>query len=258
MLLPDQIITYMITQNALTFYEKNKNLSWKLPDLPSDCKTDLEIADFILNKSDFGWLELDINIDLNVWKHEIPLDGYVDHRGDQHPGWNSCCIHGIGVDKTGAWTNYGYTCEKDVPYHWTSLSTRTPCIKDFWTNVFPSDNYRRIRFMQLESQGCINSHSDMPGKLPGESNFDALEFGVPINIALIHPDECYMTLEGYGVVPFKEGKAFIINIKNYHSVVNFSQTDRIHVIGHSYGYGAQKEKFANLVARSYFKMKFSG
>jgi hypothetical protein len=245
----------MITQNALNFYEKNKHLSWSLPELPRNCNTSLEIADFILNKSDFGWLELDIKIDVDAWKKEVPTSGYVDHRGVEHPGWNSCCIHGIDVDKTGAWTNYGYTREEDVPYNWTSISKHTPNIKNFWENVFPSDRYRRIRFMQLESQGCIDPHSDMPGRLPGENNFDALEFGVPVNIAVVHPDNCFMTLEGYGTVPFEEGKAFIINIRNYHSVINFSDTDRIHVIGHSYGYGSRKQDFADLVARSYFKMK---
>ena len=94
----------------------------------------------------------------------------------------------------------------------------------------------------------------MPGRLPGEDNFDALEFGVPINIAVIHPNDCYMVLEGHGIVPFKEGKAFIVNIRNFHSVINFSKQKRVHVIGHSYGYGEKLEQFADLVVRSYEKM----
>jgi hypothetical protein len=62
-----------------------------------------------------------------------------------------------------------------------------------------------------------------------------------------------MVLEGYGVVPFKEGKAFLINIRNYHSVINFSNESRIHVIGHSHGYGSKKQQFVDLIARSYEK-----
>jgi hypothetical protein len=62
-----------------------------------------------------------------------------------------------------------------------------------------------------------------------------------------------MVLEGYGIVPFEEGSAFIVNIRNYHSVVNFSNKKRIHVIGHSYGYGKQLIDFAQLVVRSYNK-----
>jgi hypothetical protein len=63
-----------------------------------------------------------------------------------------------------------------------------------------------------------------------------------------------MVLEGHGVVPFKEGKAFIVNIRNYHSVINFSNQSRVHVIGHSYGYGSKLIEFAELVVRSYEKM----
>ena len=61
-----------------------------------------------------------------------------------------------------------------------------------------------------------------------------------------------MTLEGYGCVPFVEGKAFIINIRNYHSVINFSDRNRIHLIAHGIP-GDRKEDFIELVARSYRK-----
>ena len=83
---------------------------------------------------------------------------------------------------------------------------------------------------------------------------DMLDFGVPVNIAVVHPEDCYMVLEGHGVVPFKEGRAFIVNIRNYHSVINFSKQPRIHVIGHSHGYGDKQAAFADLLVRSYEKM----
>ena len=213
--------------------------------------TDHEIADWLLNKSNFGWLELDIKIDLEVWKQETSAAHFVNHRGDEHPGWNSSCIHGIDVDKTGAWTNYGYEREEDVPYKWTSISENTPCIKRFWEQ-FPYERYRRIRFMELQPGGKINPHSDAPGRLPGEDNLDMLEFGVPINVAIIHPDDCNMTLEGHGTVPFEEGKAFIINIRNVHSFVNNSSTNRIHLIAHGIP-GKRKDEFVELIARSYRK-----
>ena len=213
--------------------------------------TDYEIADWLLNRSDFGWLELDIKFNLDAWKRETNAAQFVDHRGEEHPGWNSCAIHGIDVDKTGAWTNYGYTREEDVPYKWTSISEHTPNIKSFWEQ-FPYERYRRIRFMQLEPGGRISPHSDAPGRLPGEDNLDMLDFGVPINIAIIHPDDCYMNLKGHGTVPFKEGKAFIINIRNVHSFVNNSNTPRIHLIAHGIP-GKRKNEFVELIARSYRK-----
>jgi hypothetical protein len=38
---------------------------------------------------------------------------------------------------------------------------------------------------------------------------------------------------------------------NYHTVVNFSNKSRIHVIGHPFGYGMQKSKFADLIVREH-------
>jgi hypothetical protein len=179
------------------------------------------------------------------------LPKLVPHRENNSYGWNSCCIHGIDVGKTGAWTNYGFTSETDVPYQWTSLSQLTPNIKEFWKK-FPYDSYRRIRFMEVVSNGYIDPHSDMPGKLPGEENFNALEFGVPVNVAIMHPKECFMSLDGYGCIPWQEGKAFIINIRNYHSVINFSKHSRIHLIAHG-RLDKSVNEFTELVARSYRK-----
>lgn len=245
----------MIT--ALDFFNKNKNIKWSLKEIPSYLLTNVEKARWILNEAEVGWIELDLTIDVPAWKFEAEsaFPFMVPHREDNNKGWNSCCIHGISVEKTGAWTKYDYSRENEVPYDWTDLSLKTPEIKKFWTEEFPAQQYRRIRFMELEPYASITPHSDAPGKLPGEGNVDMLEFGVPINIAVIHPTDCYMVVEGYGVVPFEEGKAFIVNIRNYHSVINFSDRNRIHVIGHSYGYGDKKEKFAELVVRSYEKMR---
>ena len=237
--------------NALDFYNANKDINRKMPTAPKEAVTDYDIANWLLNKSDFGWLELDIQFDLDEWKKETAAAQFVDHRGSEHPGWNSSCIHGIDVDKTGAWTNYGYTREEDVPYQWTSISQHTPSIKRFWEQ-FPYERYRRIRFMELEPGGKISPHSDAPGRLPGEQDLDMLEFGVPINVAIMHPEDCHMTLEGHGTVPFQEGKAFIINIRNVHSFVNNSNSNRIHLIAHGVP-GNRKEEFVELIARSYRK-----
>lgn len=244
----------MIT--ALEFYKNNKDCVWKVDPIPDYLSLNIDKARWILNDANIGWIELDINIDLASWQLEAQAASpyFVTHREDNNTGWNSCCIHGIDIDKTGAWTNYGYTDEEQVPYNWTEVAHKSPVIKRFWNDIFPANKYRRIRFMELEPTSAITPHSDMPGKLPGENNFDSLDFGVPVNIAVIHPKDCYMVVEGYGVVPFKEGKAFIVNIRNYHSVINFSKQPRVHVIGHPFGYGANKESFAELVVRSYEKM----
>lgn len=242
--------------SAVEFYKNNKDCKWTVEPIPNHLTSLIEKARWILNDAKFGWIELDIEIDIAGWQLESDqaTPYFVPHREDNNTGWNSCCIHGIATDKTGAWTNYGYTTESDVPYNWTELSHKASTVKRFWQNKFPSDAYRRIRFMELEPLSSITPHSDMPGRLPGEAGMDMLDFGVPINIAVIHPEDCFMVLEGHGIVPFKEGKAFIVNIRNYHSVINFSKQPRVHVIGHSYGYGTKLTEFAELVVRSYEKM----
>jgi len=238
---------------ANEFYLENKQYHSPLPTPPSDDLTDFELADWLLNRSDFAWLELDVNIDLDSWKKEI-LDCkefLVNHRESESNGWQGACIHGIDVAATGAWTRYGYKNEDDVPYTWTKLADRCPSIKKFWSD-FPYDSYRRIRIMAVEPGGYINPHSDRPGKLPGEENFDALKFGVPINLAVIHPDNCHLTLKDHGCVPFAEGRAFIINIRNYHSVVNYSNLTRYHIIAHG-KLKNRTDQFVELVARSFRK-----
>jgi hypothetical protein len=241
---------------AKNFYLSNKTFNSKLPSPPSMEMSDYELANWLLNRSDFAWLELDVNIDLDSWKKEILecKDKIVNHRESESQGWKSACIHGINVEATGAWTNHGYTNEDDVPYNWTEIADKCKTIKTFWEN-FPYDSYRRIRIMAVEPGGYINPHSDRPGKLPGEENFDALKFGVPINLAVIHPEDCYLTLENHGCVPFNEGKAFIVNIRNYHSVVNFSNTTRYHIIAHG-RLDKKINEFVELVARSFRKQYF--
>jgi len=105
----------MISQEALDFYKKNKDLKWKMEDIPSNLTTAVEQASWILNKSNFGWIELDLEIDLGGWQLEAEQckPFLVEHRENDSHGWRSCCIHGIDINKTGAWTNYGYTNESE-------------------------------------------------------------------------------------------------------------------------------------------------
>jgi hypothetical protein len=237
----------MIDLATLEFYNLNKDLTWTLPPIPDNLNTDLEIAYWAMHNPSIGWIELDLNIDITAWRADCQIanDYFVDHRGLDHPGWNSCCIHGIDVDKTGNYTNYGYTDESQVTYQWTGLSNKVPAIANFWRQ-FPVEKYRRIRFMELEPGGYISPHSDDPG------NINALEHGAPLNIAVIHPENCHMVLEGFGTVPWTEGKAFLVNIRNRHSVINFSEHQRIHVIGHGQ-YGNRLGDFCSLIANNYKK-----
>lgn len=242
-----------MTNIAEDFYLENKDYKSFLPTPPSEDLSDFELSNWLLNESDFAWLELDVDVDVKVWANEIEQckDRLVNHRERDSSGWRSACIHGINVESTGSWNSYGYINEDEVPYAWTELADKCKSIKQFWDN-FPYDSYRRIRIMEVTPNGYINPHSDKPGKLPGEENFDALKFGVPVNIAVVHPKDCFMTLKGIGCVPWEEGRAYIINIRNYHSVVNFSNQSRYHIIGHG-KLDKKINEFTELVARSFKK-----
>lgn len=218
----------------------------------------MDTATKIFNKFKDGtlpWLELDMNfgpyIDsnefINVDKH------YVAHREtESHIGWSSCCLHGLGIDKTQVAKEYGYDDELNAPYDWTELAKVTPAVKMFW-DKFPAERYSRIRFMKLKSYGKIDWHNDHPGhELPE----DLCDYLIPINVAVQHPALCYMEVKDHGLVPFGHGKVFLINILKDHQVVNNSNVDRIHMIAQAH-IGNQREQFNELLDRSIKKYGIS-
>lgn len=202
-------------------------------------------AEEILQK-DIGWIELDLNIDVNAWREEAALveNFMVYHReGENHNGWRSCTLHGIDSKVT------AHTDSTD--FKWTEISSLTPTITNFWKN-FPSEKYGRIRFMDLEPGGWVGLHNDSPNGLSNtEIHLMNDPFMVPINIAINHPTNCNMYIGGKQV-PWQEGKAFIVNITKDHSVQNNSSQHRLHLIAHCM-IGNMKKEFANLVVRSYNK-----
>jgi hypothetical protein len=239
------IQSYMTT---FDFYNANKNISWNIAPVPDNLSLEDKVK-WIMS-SGFGWIELDVSFDLATWKQEASkcTSQLVVHREyDDHDGWRSCCVHGLGVDKTGIWNKYA---ELEPEYSWTELAEKTPVIKQFWESL-PFERFARVRFMEVASNGYVAPHSDMDmSKLPADS--DVFNNIVPINIAVIHPTNCYMTLADTGTVPWQEGKVFLVNISKYHSVINFSNQPRLHMIGHGIP-GNKKQEFCELVLRSYNK-----
>jgi hypothetical protein len=238
--------------DSLSFYNKYQSYKTKWND-PS-CFSDNELALKILQEDFAPWVKLDINIDLNKWLEESKLaaDYYVDHRDVKngegtHNDWQSCVLHGIDIHKTNVWQVYGY--DKEPPYAWTELGNKSKNIKQFWKEEFPSENFARIRFMKLGAQGSISPHNDGRGKVDLNK---ILEYPIPINVAILHPNNCFMTFKDYGVVPFAAGSLFMLNILNDHSVINFSDQERVHLIAHCY-LGNRTQDFLTLLAKSYRK-----
>jgi hypothetical protein len=243
-----------MNQEVLDFYYKNKEFVYQPPIPPDDIKSDaISFSRWLLNHDTFAWIELDIDLNLDVWKLESlqACEYFVKHRANESDGWKSCCIHGLGIDKTENWPTY-LTDESEVFYDWTPLSDHTPTIRKFWKDIFPSERYHRIRFMLLEPGGYISPHSDVPGKLPGETTGHDVLDGWPINLAIIHPKDCHMIIENYGKVPFREGKPILINIRHRHAFLNFSNENRIHLIASS-EFGNKAAELAKIIHKSFFK-----
>lgn len=235
---------------AIEFYNKYNSCSWVMEPLPSF--DNIEDSVRWIFASGFGWIELDVEFDINQWKRESSYcnNFLVPHReGDNHLDWRSCCIHGIGVDKTGIWNKY-VNDETDAKYSWTSLSELTENITNFWKSL-PFEKYARIRFMEVGPSGYVYPHSDFSKEIL-KTDFDLFNNVIPINIAVTHPTECFMTLENLGTVPWKDGKVFLVNISQTHSVINFSNQPRLHMIGHGIP-GNKKIEFCELLVRSYNK-----
>ena len=243
-----------MNQVTSDFYYANKDYRYAPPKSPRGLDA-VETARWVMNNPEFAWLELDLDIPTDLWRNETAAADpyYVAHREGESSGWDSCCIHGIRTDATQTWCEYVDEETSDT-YKWTELSEQTPSITNFWQQ-FPAEHYKRVRFMRLAPGGWIAPHSDAPGSgyEPGEPvDYDPLELGSPINIAIVHPLHCEMVLEGFGRVPFAPGKAFLINIRHRHTVINFSSKERIHMIGFGV-YGNRKQEFAELITRSYWR-----
>jgi len=203
------------------------------------------VRQLFANPNHVDWLELKVPFDTSTWAEEVKLiePYYVDHRGsEEHSGWSSCCLHGLGIGKT---NGYEFYQDTDDGYHWTELTTLAPTITEFW-KVFPAETYKRIRFMKLAAGGRINMHRDCePKDLEG---FDPFEHDFALNLAVVHPDTCVMTVNRL-TVPWKSGMSILLNISKDHEVVNNSEQDRIHMIAH-FKVGNRKNEFCDLINRS--------
>lgn len=199
-------------------------------------------------RSDIPWLELDIPFDIDAWKMQAKEaeSHYISYRESYGFGWSGCCLHGLDTDKIYTADNYGYE-EYNAPYSYTDLSYRCPAITDFWKHIFPAERYTRIRFMKLNPWGSINFHSD--GSMP--EDIDPLTSILPINIAISHPANCQMLVEDK-IVPWSEGKIFMINIGKSHAVFNRSSKPRVHMIANII-LGKYTNEFCDMLERCYTK-----
>jgi len=199
-------------------------------------------ADWILKHSQAPWLEiLGINAPYAEMYREAQAlrDMFVFHRGEEAgmQGWRSLAVHGISATKTNVPQTYGLDPDQ-VKYDWTEIQDQCPVTVKFFKEVFPYNQYQRLRYMLVEPGGYIAPHSDNVSNMPGAA----------VNISLNNPKGCRLTTV-HGTVPFRNsGSVFLFNNHYRHAVHNNSDTDRFHMIVH----GAWRNpEWNHLVVNSY-------
>ncbi|HLG20862.1 MAG TPA: aspartyl/asparaginyl beta-hydroxylase domain-containing protein [Bdellovibrionota bacterium] len=217
---------------------------WKTHDAIEEKKRSFA---WIQGKSGLPWLELSIKFPFEEMLEEARRlrHRFVSHRSggrrgylDGNRGWTALTIHGLGSEITGNAHNYGYEDDKAAPHKWTEIADMCPVTTRFLKRVYPCDKFYRVRFMVMAPQGFIFPHTDRENSYLGEVNF-----------ALNHPTGCFLKMKGAGFVPFRAGKAFILDVSNIHAVVNLSDEERYHMIVH--GETIRNEKWGRLIEKSY-------
>jgi hypothetical protein len=195
-------------------------------------------VDWIINNSNLGYLPLAVDIPWRVINEEaqavLPFmianpPGDADSRG-----WLNFGIYSRGVHDLG---DYGRT-DLNQTNDWTAEAQQhMPETVRYFRDNWPHQQLYKIRLLGLEPGGVIGLHTD---DCTGLNN---------INIAIDHPDDCDFVLENSGVIPFENGRAFLVNTGRRHAVINRSNRLRLHIVV----YQENDMHFGNLILQSYKK-----
>ena len=176
-------------------------------------------------KSDARHLKLPIELPYEEMLEEAHrlLDKFTAHRDSEyaHKGWSSLTIHGLGWDKHESYKTYGYAKGKDASKDmiWTEIADLCPVTTKWLKEVFPCNRYGRVRFMLLKAGGHISRHNDSSMKLVEN-----------INIALNNPIGCKWIWGDSEELIMEPGGVYAMNLHYDHTLINNSNTDRMHMI----------------------------
>lgn len=181
----------------------------------------------------------------------VHRDHYTESK-DSVAKWRSLGLRALNGDytKTQYHTSYGVTGK--AVYKNTIFAELCPRTMDFLSTITDLERCERVRYMLLEPGASIRVHRDSEDR----------DVCMAINISLNMPEGCEFlcNLEQDGSkneftqsIPFSnDGSVILFNNAKYHSVVNNSDTPRIHIIFH----GPIKFKDDDLIAKA-LKQNFS-
>jgi hypothetical protein len=81
--------------------------------------------------------------------------------------------------------------------------------------------YFRPEISRLDPAGQIFPHTHMSSEFTEEWMF---------NMSLNFPDKCKFAVYPTGLIPYQAGDVYKLKVKNYHSVINESDTPRYHIM----------------------------
>lgn len=200
----------------------------------------------IIPSNDFEWIKKESNVGFLPLLKDIPYDDIYQeimqikylfslHREECSYGWYGFCIHGKSRDATRGDEFYNDT----RPHKFTDEAVKfMPKTVNFFKNNWFGNEFLRVRIMKLIPGGYIEFHQDddLPGALGA------------VNIAVNNPVGHYFAMKNYGIVPFKPGRAIMLNIANPHAILNDSHEDRYHIIVH---HKSVTDEFKKIVINSY-------
>ncbi len=180
-------------------------------------------------------LEVDPYIDLGIsFDHEACFaeawalrDEFVVYTSNQYKprGWRGLALRSPGGDPKKVVTPEA----PDSSYTLTPVAERCPQTLSVLRQVLDLERGAAVSFLMLEGHSRITPHSD-------DTTHETLR---SINIALNVPTGCEFFVETNRdgssnrytrCVPFQPGRAFMINVARYHTVVNPAEQPRIHVV----------------------------
>ncbi|MGB7922679.1 MAG: aspartyl/asparaginyl beta-hydroxylase domain-containing protein [Pyrinomonadaceae bacterium] len=182
---------------------------------PMECAPPVEKADgeWVYYRSGLPWLLLDLQFPYQEMSVEAQrlLPEFIPSYHEKGKGWK-----------------YLPLMEEDggaEPPGWTLSAERCPVIKRFFTDQWPYGSVSRVRLMALLPGGYLLPHTDPYQLVAGPPHsLESFQF------SLATPRGSLYGFEKGGLIPWKPGQCYAIDLSYKHALLNQSDETRINLI----------------------------